>query len=169
MSITFPTSEDDLDEMPRGLPRPKFDMSRINAYRKEFAKDCGERGDELYPLYKDSLPMPYSAKTSYIARLSDSRSLECVKDCVCEVCGDVVEFNEAGYITALFKDGKMNFESAPYHPKCAVMTMKLCPHIAASDEWSVAMISRETWLNHRSLWVVKVEEQRAKESAPVKF
>lgn len=126
--------------MRKGFPRPVFDTQEHPPWMTKYK-------------YNRFLPTPYTAKTSQIALLSDERARECLRDVVCSVCGEQVEFNEQGWITVLLKNGHLCYESGPFHDKCATLTVKLCPHIANSDEWSVGMISRDTYAAHRQYWV----------------
>jgi hypothetical protein len=124
--------------MRRGFPRPVFDMQRYEW-----------KALEGYPRF---LPTPYTAETHAIANLSDERARECLVDMVCSVCGDKVEFNEQGWITVLFKNSGLIYESGPFHDKCGVLTMKMCPHIARSDEWSIGMVNADTWARNKEHW-----------------
>lgn len=123
--------------MRRGFPRPVFDIRTqpwMNQKNRRF------------------MPTPYSASTDGVATISEVRASECLSDVVCSVCGEGVDFNERGYITVLLKDNILVYESGPFHPKCATLTMKFCPHIAQSDAWSVAMIPVSTWIKHQEYW-----------------
>lgn len=123
--------------MRRGFPRPMFDTQEHPAWNS--------KGYE----HSRFLPTPYSAKTNAIALLSDARAAECLRDVVCSVCGEPVDFNEHGWITVLFKEDHLCYESGPFHDKCATLTMKLCPHIANSNDWAVGMISMDTYIAHQ--------------------
>jgi hypothetical protein len=128
--------------MRRGFPRPVFDtedMKKLAWY--------GNHGT-----YNRFLPTPYTALTDSIAMLSEERASECLRDVVCSVCGEAVEFNEHGWIPVLFKDNHLPYEAGPFHEKCAYLTMKLCPHIARSDSWSVGMINIQTYIRHQEHW-----------------
>ena len=120
--------------MRRGFPRPLFDTKPM-------------RSSSVYNTYEYPrfLPTPYTAQTEAIAMLSSERARECLVDSVCSVCGESVEFNEQGWMTVLFKNGKLTYESGPFHEKCAKLTMTMCPHIAHSGEWSIGMVNRDTW------------------------
>lgn len=126
--------------MRRGFPRPVFDT-----------KDMQRNVQNMYQTYTYPrfLPMPYTAQTHAIALLSDERATECLTDMVCSVCGEQVELNEQGYLPVLFKNGFMTFEAGPFHEKCAKLTMTMCPHIASSYDWSIGMVSYETFCRSR--------------------
>lgn len=96
--------------MNKGFPRPKIEL-----YGKQF-------------------PLPYSAREDAISLLSDERHLECVRDCVCLVCGDPVE-DENSF--ALLKDEKFHAEAGPFHDKCARLTVAMCPHIKNDKKWTL--------------------------------
>lgn len=123
--------------MRRGFPRPVFDTRNNTWLSKE---------------NRTFLPTPYTATTDGIAVISEHRASECLKDVLCSVCGEEVYFTDNGYITVLPKNNLLTYESGPFHPKCATLTMKFCPHIAQSDEWSVAMIPVDTWIEHQRYW-----------------
>lgn len=127
--------------MRRGFPRPVFDTDRT--------KDRYPHNDGSYNRF---LPTPYTALTSSIAMLDEERARECLVDVVCSVCGDEVDFNDQGWIPVLFKDNHLPYEAGPFHEKCAYLTLKMCPHIAKDDSWSVGMINIETYIRHQEHW-----------------
>lgn len=135
-----PVHDPELTEgiMRRGFPRPVFDMQTI-----EWTKIEGRR----------FLPTPYTATTEAVSVISEPRASECLRGVVCSVCGEEVDFTDEGYITVLPKNNHLTYESGPFHSKCATLTMKFCPHIAKSDDWSVAMVHMDVWIRHQAYWL----------------
>lgn len=134
-----PVHDPELEEgiMRRGFPRPVFDTETIGL----------GNGDRRF------LPTPYTAETSAVSVISEARASECLRDVVCSVCGEEVDFTDEGYITVLPKRNRLTYESGPFHLKCATLTMKFCPHIAKSDEWSMAMVHMDVWIRHTDYWL----------------
>lgn len=135
--------------MKRGFPRPLTKIEKTSSNLSRSARNTtgsyGKKWDGR------NYPHPYAATEENLARISTGRKAECVKFKRCMNCGEVVKEDIVGLILynprsrmGMKFDDFIHHESGPYHFKCLIQSMTMCPHLATnkrfmagSGEWSV--------------------------------
>lgn len=134
--------------MKRGFPRPLTKIGTTSSNPKSGAPLSGSYGkrwdNRVYP-------HPYAADEDNLARIHEGRKAECVIFKLCLNCGKPVEEEVVGLLFAnpnspLGKphEDYVHTETGPYHFKCLVQSLTLCPALSTSKrfvggngEWKV--------------------------------
>src|SRR5690348_10568755 len=119
--------------MKRGFPRPLTKIEKTSSNPRRGKTSYGRKWDGR------NYPHPYAATEDNLARISTGRKAECVKFKRCMNCGEPVKEEVVGLILYNPKskvggrfDDYIHHESGPYHFKCLVQSMTMCPHLATS-------------------------------------
>ena len=98
--------------------------------RTKYDPETGRFGGYGEKWDNKTYPVPYTAEEDNISTLHSGRTAECARFKKCIACGDPVQGED---VWVLLKDEKVISESGPFHEKCSIITMKMCPHIVESN------------------------------------
>jgi hypothetical protein len=111
--------------MKRGFPRPKTHINKSRYGKKWSNRDY---------------PHPYSASDDSIALVSESRNIQIIKFKMCSVCGEQVRGKFVHLlVNVVDPQWTIHHESGPFHERCIIIALKMCPEIAESGKYEHAI------------------------------